>query len=66
MLHGKVHLFERYDRSAAAFIGSHNLTGFALCGLNTEAGLRIEGPVVGQPFPEIRTHISSAVEVSVH
>src|SRR5207245_4397212 len=44
MLHSKVYLFELPAGNAAAFVGSHNLTGFALCGLNGEAGVLLEGP----------------------
>jgi hypothetical protein len=65
MLHSKIYLFERADGSAAAFVGSHNLTGFALCGLNGEAGVLIEGPGGASPFPDIRQHINTAVNESV-
>jgi hypothetical protein len=65
MLHSKVYLFELRDGNTAAFVGSHNLTGFALCGLNGEAGVLIEGPASGSPFPEIRTHIGTAGARSV-
>jgi hypothetical protein len=65
MLHSKVYLFEKADGSAAAFVGSHNLTGFALCGLNGEAGMVVEGPGDIAPFPEIRQHINSATAESV-
>jgi hypothetical protein len=44
MLHSKVCLFDMGDDTACAFVGSHNLTGFALLGLNGEAGILIEGP----------------------
>ena len=33
MLHSKVYLLEMGDGTSAAFVGSHNLTGFALLGL---------------------------------
>lgn len=33
MLHSKTYLMEMPDGTSAAFIGSHNLTGFALLGL---------------------------------
>jgi hypothetical protein len=65
MLHSKVYLFDRPDGTAAAFVGSHNLTGFALCGLNGEAGVLMEGPGDAAPFNEIRQHINSAVSESV-
>jgi hypothetical protein len=65
MLHSKAYLFDRPDGSAVAFVGSHNLTGFALCGLNGEAGVTVEGPGVSSPFPDIRQHINTAVAESV-
>jgi len=43
MLHSKIYLFEMPDGTATAFVGSHNLTGFALRGLNGEAGVLLEG-----------------------
>ena len=58
MLPSKVYLFELLDGTAAAFIGSHNLTGFALCGLNGE-GL-LEGPAASAPFADVRKDISAA------
>ncbi len=65
MLHSKVYLFDQLDGKAAAFVGSHNLTGFALCGLNGEAGILMQGPGGGVPFADIRQHIESAVLESV-
>lgn len=60
MLHSKIYLFEMDDGSAAAFVGSHNMTGFALRGLNGEAGLLIEGLSSETIFAEIRQHIDEA------
>ena len=65
MLHSKVYLFDLPDGTATAFVGSHNLTGFALCGLNGEAGVLLEGPGANVPFFEVRKHISAAVAGSV-
>lgn len=65
MLHSKVYLFDRPDGTAMAFVGSHNLTGFALYGLNGEAGVLMEGPGDAVPFTDIRQHINSAVSESV-
>ncbi len=65
MLHSKVYLFEMPDGTTGAFVGSHNLTGFALCGLNGEAGVLLEGPTTGAAFRDIRQHISAAVAGSV-
>ena len=44
MLHSKVYLFEMPEEKSTAFVGSHNITGFALGGLNGEAGVLLEGP----------------------
>ncbi len=63
MLHSKVYLFELRDGTTAAFVGSHNITGFALWGLNGEAGVLLRGS--GAPFPDVRTHVSAAVAGSV-
>jgi hypothetical protein len=65
MLHSKVYLFERADGDATAFVGSHNLTGFALSGLNGEAGVLLDGPAAAPPFHDIRQHINAAVTESV-
>lgn len=60
MLHSKIYYFEMPDGSAAAFVGSHNLTGFALRGLNGEAGVLLEGPVGASVFDEVRSHIDES------
>ena len=65
MLHSKVYLFERSDGTAAAFVGSHNITGFALCGLNGEAGVLLEGPSTEAFFGDVRAHIGAAINGSV-
>ena len=39
MLHSKIYYMELPDSKACAFIGSHNVTSFALTGLNGEAGI---------------------------
>ena len=53
------------DSSAAAFVGSHNLTGFALRGLNGEAGILLEGPVGASAFDELRSHIDESYRQAV-
>ena len=65
MLHSKVYLFEMPNGTASAFVGSHNITGFALGGLNGEAGVLLEGPALSQPFSDIRDHIAAATANSV-
>jgi hypothetical protein len=41
-------------------LGSHNMTGFALMGLNGEASIMIEGEVDHPEFQKIRDHIEQA------
>lgn len=62
MLHSKVYLMETGSGYSSAFIGSHNLTGFALMGLNGEAGVLLEGPSSSPEFDDIRNHIAEAVK----
>jgi hypothetical protein len=52
MLHSKIYFFEMPDGTATAFVGSHNLTGFALRGLNGEAGARASPQRAFLLFPE--------------
>ena len=61
MLHSKVYLMEMKNGTSSAFVGSHNLTGFALMGLNGEAGVLLEGPSSSAEFVDIRNHIAEAV-----
>ena len=65
MLHSKVYLMEMESGTSSAFIGSHNLTGFALMGLNGEAGVLLEGPSSSSEFDDIRNHIAEAVRQAV-
>jgi hypothetical protein len=60
MLHSKVYYMEYEGGEACAFIGSHNVTGFALHGLNGEAGVLLEGPVDSVEFRSVRDHIATA------
>ncbi|MDT8333077.1 hypothetical protein RQ831_18655 [Roseomonas gilardii] len=60
MLHSKIYYFEMPDGTAAAFVGSHNLTGFALRGMNGEAAVLLEGPAAEPAFADIRAHIEAA------
>lgn len=60
MLHSKVYLFDMPDGTAAAFVGSHNLTGFALRGLNGEASVLLEGRASEPVFDEIREHVAQS------
>ena len=60
MLHSKVYLLDMGSGQTTAFVGSHNLTGFALLGLNGEASILLEGPSSDPEFAKIRNHISLA------
>lgn len=51
---------EHADGSASAFIGSHNLTAFALGGLNGEAAVLLEGAREAPEFEKVRQHIATA------
>jgi hypothetical protein len=65
MLQSKVYLLDMGDGSACAFVGSHNLTGFALLGLNGEAGILIEGPSNSPEITAIRNHVNESKAQSV-
>jgi HKD family nuclease len=65
MLHSKVYYFDMGDGTACAFIGSHNMTGFALLGLNGEASVQLEGDVKSPQFSSIRAHIDESVAQAV-
>lgn len=65
MLHSKIYFFEMPDGTASAFVGSHNLTGFALRGLNGEAGVLLEGSSSQPVFDEIRGHIAESFRQAV-
>ena len=60
MLHSKIYYTELPGEQACAFVGSHNLTAFALGGLNGEASVMIEGPVASPEFQTVRDHITEA------
>jgi HKD family nuclease len=65
MLHSKVIYFEAEEGKAGAFIGSHNITGFALKGLNGEAGVLLEGLITDPEFEKIRTHLEHSKKEAV-
>lgn len=60
MLHSKIYYMEMPEGQACAFVGSHNLTSFALRGLNAEASVMLEGPRERPEFDAIRQHIDEA------
>jgi HKD family nuclease len=65
MLHSKVYLLEMMDGTVIAFIGSHNLTGFALLGLNGEASVLLEGRAGEPEFASIRQHIDESAAQAI-
>src|SRR5258708_3363557 len=65
MLHSKLYYMELGNREACALVGSHNVTSFALRGLNGEAAVLLEGGVDSFEFQQIRDHIAKARDQSV-
>lgn len=65
MLHSKVYYMELSEGQACAFVGSHNVTSFALDGLNGEAGILLEGAMNEKEFEVIRSHIQAAANQAV-
>ena len=65
MLHSKVYYMEMGAGSACAFIGSHNLTSFALSGHNSEAAVMLEGPVDAPQFEDVRRHMDTVEQEAV-
>jgi hypothetical protein len=65
MLHSKVYYMELPGDWACAFVGSHNLTAFAMNGLNGEASILLEGPTNSVEFESIRLHIKTAADQAV-
>jgi hypothetical protein len=60
MLHSKIYYMEYPDGNASAFVGSHNVTAFALGGLNGEAAVLLEGEKELPEFEKVRQHIAAA------
>lgn len=65
MLHSKIYYTEQPDGGASVFIGSNNVTGFALLGLNGEASVLLEGDKDSPEFAKVRQHIAAAKADSV-
>jgi hypothetical protein len=65
MLHSKIYYMECPDGRACAFVGSNNLTGFALGGLNAEACVLLEGDAASAEFDAVRQHIKEVRKQSV-
>ncbi len=65
MLHSKIYLLDMGEGKASAFVGSHNLTGFAMQGLNGEASILLEGDADDEAFVALRRHVTiSAAEAT--
>lgn len=60
MLHSKIYLFDMPDARSVAVVGSHNLTSFAMLGLNGEASIMLTGPSSHPELSKIRAHIAEA------
>jgi hypothetical protein len=65
MLHSKMYLLEMRDGTMSAFIGSHNLTGFAMHGLNGEAGVLLEGPPESPQMQAALAHVDECIAQAV-
>ncbi len=64
MLHSKIYYMELPHGQACAIVGSHNMTSFALKGLNGEAGVLLDGSINSPEFQRIRDHIAEARQQS--
>lgn len=60
MLHSKVYYMEFGDGTACSIVGSHNVTTYALSGLNGEAAVLLEGVIDDPEFEKVRAHIGQA------
>jgi HKD family nuclease len=65
MMHSKIYFFEIDSKTSAAIIGSHNMTSFALGGLNSEAAIYIEGDKTNPLFQDILSHINKCASEAV-
>lgn len=59
MMHSKVFLFDYDNGQFTAFIGSQNITGYSLNGLNSEAIVKIEGQITDEIYSKILQEMSS-------
>ncbi len=65
MLHSKVYLFDMGGGISSAFVGSQNLTTFALHGLNGETGILLEGDTNDPAFVDLQKNVNASVAQSV-
>ena len=59
MMHSKIFLFENPDGTFKAFVGSQNITGYSLMGLNSEAAVVIEGDITEPIYGKLVSAILS-------
>lgn len=59
MMHSKVFLFHFKDGRFTAFVGSQNISGYSLRGLNSEAIVRIDGQITDSIYEDILSEIAS-------
>src|SRR5260370_41534079 len=59
MLHSKVYSIDMGSGQVAAFVGSHNLTRFAMLVLNGAAGIELTGDAADPAFVDLRRHVDA-------
>ena len=57
MLHSKIYLMDLPGNRSAVFVGSHNLTSFAMMGLNSEASMLLEDFSDAKEISDVRAHL---------
>jgi hypothetical protein len=65
MMHSKVYLFEMPDDTSVAVVGSHNVTKFALRGLNCEAATILSGPTADLEMQKLYDHVENCRQQAV-
>lgn len=65
MMHSKIYYMDLPGNRACAFVGSHNITQYAMTGLNAEASIMLEGGRQEPEFIAIRAHIAEAQREAV-
>lgn len=62
MMHSKVFLFHYSDGRFRAFVGSQNISGYSLRGLNSEAIVEIDGQIIEKIYEDLLSEIASIDE----
>lgn len=57
MMHTKIFLYEYNDNTYKAYVGSQNITGYSIRGLNSEALIKITGTIGDQLYQKINSQI---------